>query len=60
MLMGLMDGSPWNPVGNMQVNWCLFTARLEFEPTTEMTGLWGLDCSVLRISFVSAKRVASV
>lgn len=39
ILMGLMNGRQWNPVGRRQVNWCLFTARLGFEPTTETIGL---------------------
>lgn len=40
----------WNLGGKIQAHRTLFTAGLGFESTTQMIGLWGPNCLVLRIS----------
>lgn len=58
--MGLINGSHCNPVGKMQVNWSLLTARLDFEPIAEMIGLWRPNCLVLRISSFCVCKISRV
>ncbi|XP_062068459.1 tetratricopeptide repeat protein 23-like isoform X1 [Lepus europaeus] len=57
--MGLMNGSQLNLLGKMQ-NKSFFTARLNFEPTTQMICLGGSNSLVLGINSICVCKVSDL